>query len=183
MKYVIYACGIAVISFWIHTYQVQIQLEKYVYNSINYALKHAVHDAALFLNYQDLADGLVVFDQVKGHEAFIETMTRNLPLDDQLRPLDTTLIKEPVQVIEKFFVDEKFHQADQGLATCSPLGSDTFPCQFEFKDPIRDLSFERIIHGPSVVYIIDILAFGTEKHQQYITIQEYKGILSYDESI
>ena len=145
-------------------------IKKMAYRDINYALKHAVHDAALFVDPEALAEGEVIFDRIKGDEAFRETLSRNLPVNLSLEPVKTFVITEPIKIVESEYIDASYRDPLTGRPV-------EFPYVYEYVDPSRDTHFTRTLYGPSVVYVIETRVFNEEKPHQFITIQEYKDFL------
>lgn len=166
MKQVIFVLIVGVLFVMIHHFQVNHYVQKTIYHNMNAALKHAVHDAALFVDFEQASEGVIVFDQLQGHAAFLETMQHNLPLNENLEPDQTLFIKQPLILLEMSYLDH--HSID-------PLtGSEmTFPYTYEYQDTVSGWQLERTLFGPSVIYIIEAQLFQSDAPHPFITIQEY----------
>lgn len=198
MKYLFFAIGIFVLGFTMHSNQIAHHLEKYVYDSVDYALKHAVHDAALQINRDLVGDGFTVYEPALADEVFIQGLMNNLPLDETLTPNNSDLIDGQIKVVGRYFIDDLFFQGDSILggltisnlpapslplddfgSTFSCLSTDAvnggFPCSFTYTNPSLNIKLTRPISGPSAVYIVNVKAKGSPEPISYITIQEYKN--------
>ncbi|UNL87500.1 hypothetical protein [Priestia koreensis] len=168
MKYFIYTLIVGLLSIAMIYYVLTIDLEKKAVSDVNFALKHAVHDAALMVDETKLSDGKVIFDRAKSDQAFIATLTRNLPVNNSLQPQNNLLFKSPIKVIEKFYLDSTSKDPKTGL----PL---KFPFIYKYSNTALHISLDQPIFGPSVIYVIEAKLYGSDRVQQFITVQEYKG--------
>jgi hypothetical protein len=167
MKYFIFALILTILSFIIMNYQLETQLQKMGYEQVDYALKHAVHDAALFVDEEELANGAIVFKSDLGKQVFIETLQKNLPINNRLEPIHHSLIMEPITILEEIYIDESYVDPEKGTIV-------HFPFIYKYRNEILDLEFSRPIFGPSVVYIVETKVHKAKESHQFITIQEYK---------
>jgi hypothetical protein len=158
---------LSVLSFTIMNFQLETHLQKMAYTRVNYALKHAVHDAALFVDEAKLAEGSIIFNSIVGKQMFVETLKRNLPINDQLEPLHYTLFTEPITILEAIYIDDLFIDSNTGNVV-------EFPFIYEYNSTILNIEFSRPIFGPSVVYVVETKVHKAEKKHQFVTIQEYK---------
>jgi hypothetical protein len=167
MKYFIFALMLGLLSFTIMNHQLETQLQRMGYQQVDYALKHAVHDAALFVEEEELANGKIIFKSKIGKQVFVETLMENLPLSDHLEPIHLPSIVGPITILEEIYIDESYVDAETGTSV-------QFPFIFKYRNQILDLEFARPIFGPSVVYVIETKVHKEENSHQFITIQEYK---------
>ncbi|UII57767.1 hypothetical protein LS684_10235 [Cytobacillus spongiae] len=108
MKPFFYFCALAILAFYNFNYQLQTNLQDMAYDKVDYALKHAVHDSALFVKADELINGNVVFDISLSEEAFKQTLQKNLPIDENFLPKDTLLLKDEIRVLEVVYIDDQF---------------------------------------------------------------------------
>lgn len=167
MKYFIYTLSVGVLSFYILSYMTQTEIQKLAYDQLNYALKHAVHDAALQIDKSGLTEDLILFDEIKAESVFIETMQRNLPVDFSLQPKDTILYEQPIEVVDKIYIDDDFIDINTGIKV-------TFPFVYEYEDITKGLTFDQAIFGPSVIYVVKTKVYKGTKEVYQVVVQEYK---------
>jgi hypothetical protein len=148
-------------------FQLETQLQKMGYQQVDYALKHAVHDAALFVDEEELANGTIIFNSNLGKQIFLETLQKNLQINDRLEPIHQSSITGPITILEQIYIDESYIDPETGSTV-------QFPFIFKYRNQILDLEFSRPIFGPSVVYVIETKVHKAEEPHQFITIQEYK---------
>ncbi|OIJ09462.1 hypothetical protein BKP35_16540 [Anaerobacillus arseniciselenatis] len=142
-------------------------LQKRAYNHLSYALDHAVHDAALFVDEELASEGYIVFSDTESNEAFKSTLSKNLPVDEELIPLHGYYFTDPISLIERVSIDHSFIDPISG----NPI---EFPYIYTHQRPINGKTFEKVIFGPSLLYIVETKVYNSQNIQQFPKVQEYK---------
>jgi len=156
----------SVITLWV--YDVESLLQDRANREMHYALENAVHDASLQVNEIEMVEDIKVqFDQVAGHDVFIDTLTKNIPFDKNLQPTNKTLFKSPLEIKAAVYLDDM---------TLDPITNATleFPYIYNFVDSTKGIDYEQVIFGPSVVYVVETQIVGQDEPTQFIKVQEYK---------
>lgn len=94
----------------------------------------ALHDAGLFVNNQELANGKIIYDTTLAYNAFVNSLELNTNLSD-LQPTSNTYFNELEVVTFKVFDDS----------------NTTFP--YEYVDPT--FGHRRTFNGPTIYVIIE----------------------------
>jgi hypothetical protein len=109
------------------------------HNRLKFSMNRGAHDAALQVNKDNLADGLVVFDRPMAHAAFEDTLTNNLQLSIDGTPNAGTLLQSaPIIVFEDY--------VDNGVTGVVFPFSYTRPSEHIFK----------VLKGPAVIYKLKV---------------------------
>jgi hypothetical protein len=107
-------------SFPLWVSDVEIELEKKAFRKLHYALDHAAHDATLFIEPQSYANGVIDFNEIKAKEVVIQTLRRNLAVDENLDPLHTYYFKDQINLIQELYIDENYIDPDTGTTVTFP---------------------------------------------------------------
>lgn len=156
---------VSVLSLWVK--DVEIFIMDRAYRTVQYAIEHAVHDAALHVDLEALSEGRILFLQPIAEEKILDSLQMNLDLDDQLRPNSLTLLDAPVTIDEIIYFDETYIDPN----TAAPI---TFPYKWSYVLPTTGEVEERIIFGPSVGLVINVKVKGDDRFVKKLTVQEYK---------
>ncbi|MEK5217699.1 hypothetical protein [Psychrobacillus sp. FSL H8-0487] len=156
---------VSVLSLWVK--DVEIFIMDRGYRTVQYSIEHAVHDGALQVDTQALADGNIIFIPTLAEEKIRESLRMNLSLDTQLRPNSLTLLDAPVTIDDIVYIDDNYIDPMTGIKI-------VFPTNWEYTLP-DGRKFERAIFGPSIAMVLDVKVKGAEEHMKKFTIQEYKG--------
>lgn len=154
------------LTLWVK--DVEIYLMDRAFRHAQYSVQHAVHDGALHIDEGALGEGKIIFIPILAEQSIRDSLLRNLGLDSQLRPTSTIFYKEQVQIDEIIYFDDSYIDPATGTEI-------VFPYTWNYTNPLTGNSIERIIFGPSVGIVVDLLIVGVEEHTKKIAIQEYKG--------
>lgn len=146
------------------TWNMETRLQREAYQRLDYGLKNAAHDAALFIDQTELADGLIIFDREKSSDVFQESLTRNLPFDENFQST-SPYFKGDMKIIEQINLDHAYIDPD----TYEILN---FPFIYNYTT-MKGSNFNRAILGPSLVFVVEITAIGSDNPTQHMVIQEY----------
>jgi hypothetical protein len=165
LKYVIITGLLCIVWAFTNMHQLEVELFDMGMDKVEYSVEHAAHDAALQIDESAILDNKVLFVEDKADKVFKETMMLNLNVNNQLEPLESTLIKSPIKILDVQFIDNDF---------LDPLTSNNiaFPYQYKYDGPLKD--FERTIFGPSIAYVIETTFYKSEDPHQFVVVQEYK---------
>lgn len=155
----------ATITLWVQ--DVETYLQKKAFRTTHYALEHAIHDAGLQIVDEEISNGIIDYDETKGHEAFMSTLARNLPINEDLTPKHNLFYETPISILDAKYIDDTTLDPNTG----NPI---VFPYVYEYKNSTKNIEFERTIFGPSVVYVIETTIFHEDSPTQFVNIQEYK---------
>lgn len=170
MKVFYFTLVACLISIIVTVFQTTFYIQEYAYERIHNALNNATHDAALQIKPEVLAEGFIEFDQDLANEVFIETLKRNLPVDDSLKTINKTLLTRDIEIIETVFIDEMYRDP----ITNRPLD---FPRNYHYKNDETGVEFNQPIFGPSVVYVIETAVYRESEPQRFLKIHEHKPII------
>lgn len=131
------------------------------YRTVQYGIEHAVHDAALQINIDSLADGFIDFNEIAAQAAIEESLKYNLDLDNSLVPNKSTFFTDKIQIHEVLYIDDNYKE------------NITFPYILNYTMPDGQ-ELEQVIFGPSVVLVVNAKIIGTEDYSSFLAIQEYK---------
>lgn len=165
MKYVLLTGLLCIVWAYTNMYQLEVELYDMGMDKVEAAVEHAAHDAALQIDDTAILDNKVLFIEGTADKVFKETMMVNLNVNNQLEPLDSTLIKSPIKILDVQYIDNDFFD---------PLTNTeiTFPYLYKYDGATKD--FERIIFGPSIAYVIETMFYKSEEPHQFVVVQEYK---------
>ncbi|WP_214483776.1 hypothetical protein [Bacillus sp. SM2101] len=155
----------AAISIWVYDLETYLQHKAHV--NLRYALDHGVHDAALFVDSTKVSDGVIDFEEVESFQAFKDALIRNLPINSSLEPLHEYFFTDKIKIEQVMNIDHNYIDPNTGTEV-------TFPYVLEYLHTETQQRFNRIIFGPSVVYVIETQIIGEEDRFVDIAIQEYK---------
>lgn len=133
---VIFLCSIFAV---IVRMQINLDVDRTTNRYIKEALEFAVHDASLAIDKVQLGDGLIVFDTIQAQKQFLDTLRRNLKLDNSLHPNSNSFLTEPVKIVYFELIDD----STPGV---------TFP-DYVYSNPTYQILDE--IDGPAVVAVIE----------------------------
>lgn len=150
---------------WIGSVQISIQDRNF--RTLHFALENAVHDAAMYIDKEKFSEGIIDLDAAKGHANFIETLQKNLPVDANLAPTHDYFLEKPLEIIEFHYFDDLSVDPDTGLNL-------NFPFIFTYEDASKGIKLDRVINGPSAVYVVEAQMIGNDTPTPFIKIQEYK---------
>ncbi|MFE4524476.1 hypothetical protein ACFRCQ_20570 [Cytobacillus firmus] len=167
MKALYFLIGICFIAFGLTISQIKYFILDTTYEKVNYSLKHAVHDGALQIDNEKVADGIIEFDKAVALETIHLTLSKNLLLNQDLSPKEGSYITDPLKIVETVYIDYNFIDTDTGLPV-------TFPFTYKYSNPLLNIDIERPIFGPSIVCVIEAKVRFDDEYQRYVTIQEYK---------
>ncbi|EWG09371.1 hypothetical protein [Cytobacillus firmus] len=167
MKALYFLISICFIAFGLTISQIKYFILDTTYEKVNYSLKHAVHDGALQIDYEKVADGIIEFDEAVALETVHLTLSKNLLLNQDLSPKEGSYITDPLRIVETVYIDHNFIDTDTGLPV-------TFPFTYKYSNPLLNIDIERPIFGPSIVCVIEAKVRFDDEYQRYVTIQEYK---------
>lgn len=153
-------------TFYLWVKDVEIYLMDRAYRTVQYGLDHAVHDAALQVNKDALSDGKILFNELEAEEALRETLQKNLPVDQFLRPFSPIVLEGPLVIDEIIYADQDYINPQTNALT-------TFPFQWKFTLPSGE-EFTRAVFGPSVILIVNVQVKGSNRYEPFVVIQEYK---------
>lgn len=156
---------VSVLTLWVK--DIEIFIMDRGYRTVQYGIEHAVHDAALQVNIEKLADGKIEFIKTDAEQAIRESLQKNLLLDTQLHPMSMTLLDSPVIIDDIVYLDENYIDPFTGQKI-------KFPTTWKYTLPNGQV-FERAVFGPSIALVIDAKVYGEEEHVKKLAIQEYKG--------
>lgn len=131
------------------------------YRTMQYGVEHAVHDGALQVDLEYLAEGFIDFDEPAAEAAIIESLKMNLGVDDSLTPIQKTFFKDKLKIHEIIYIDDNYET------------DITFPYILNYELPDGQ-ELEQVIFGPSVVLIIEANVIGSDDYEPFVAIQEYK---------
>ena len=145
-------------------------LQERAYRNIQYAMDNAVHDASLHIDKKLLGDGTYDFKEAEALSAAQETLYRNLPLKgkNDLTPTHTYYFSEPIQIVDIVFVDDDYIYPLTGSEV-------SFPFNYKYENPTKNIEFERPIFGQSVVLVIQTTIVSEDSPSYFIAIEEYKS--------
>lgn len=167
MKALYFLIGICFLAFGLTIFQIRYLILDTTYERVNYSLKHAVHDGALQIDNEKVADGIIEFDEAVALETIHLTLSKNLLLNQDLSPKEGSYITDPLNIVETVYIDHNFIDTDTGLPV-------TFPFTYKYSNPLLNIDIERPIFGPSIVCVIEAKVRFDDEYQRYVTIQEYK---------
>lgn len=167
MKALYFLIGICFLAFGLTIFQIRYLILDTTYERVNYSLKHAVHDGALQIDNEKVADGIIEFDEAVALETIHLTLSKNLLLNQDLSPKEGSYITDPLNIVETVYIDHNFIDTDTGLPV-------TFPFTYKYSNPLLNIDIERPIFGPSIVFVIEAKVRFDDEYQRYVTIQEYK---------
>lgn len=164
MKYVLLTGLLCIVWAYTNMYQLEVELYDMGMDKVEAAVEHAAHDAALQIDETAILDYKVLFIESKADKAFRDTMMANLNINNQLEPLDSTIIKSPIKIIDIQYIDNDF---------IDPLTNAeiTYPYQYKYNGAKK---FERTIFGPSIAYMIETTFYKSDEPHQFVVVQEYK---------
>jgi hypothetical protein len=146
---------------------VEIAVMDRAYRTVQYGLEHAVHDATLMTDKEDLAKGEIKFIETMAEDALRASLQRNMPVDSLLRPISSTFLESPLIINELIYIDHDYISPDT-------MAMVQFPFMFKYTLPSGKV-FERAIFGPSIVLVMDVNVKGSDGYIPKLVIQEYKG--------
>lgn len=164
MKYVFVTGFLAVLWAYINMYQLEVTLFDIGMDKVEYAVENAAHDAALQVDEDMIANNKVLFVKSKADKTFRETMMANLKIDQDLKPIHSTILEQPIKLLDVQYIDNSY---------INPLTSKlvTYPFIYQYRG---DKRLERTVFGPSIVYVIETTFYKSEEPHQFVVIQEYK---------
>ncbi|CAH1217371.1 hypothetical protein PAECIP111892_04401 [Paenibacillus auburnensis] len=162
MDYVIKLAFVLLIFVYSWFFQIQNQEWDMLRSMLKDANNIAVHDASQELNESARAQGRLIIDPAEAYATFLESLQRNLGLDDGLSPMAGSRLQTRVKIVKFDIVDDS-----TGV---------TFPLLYE--DSTYGIT--KYIQGPSVIAVIETqhpVLISRAKVQEAIivpAIQEYK---------
>ena len=167
MKALYFLISVCILAFGLTISQIRYFILDTTYERVNYSLKHAVHDGALQIDNEKVADGIVEFDESIALATINTTLSKNLLLNQDLTPKEGSFITDPVNIVETIYIDHDFIDPNTGLSV-------SFPFTYKYSNPLLNINIERPIFGPSIVCVIEAKVKFDDEYQKYVTIQEYK---------
>jgi hypothetical protein len=165
MKYIVITLMLGVLWAFINVYQVELELYDTGLERVEYALEHAVHDVGLNVDKSALTQGKVLYLEAGADDILVDTLRKNISINTNMEPEDSVLIKDKFTILDRQFIDHDYINPLTGTII-------TFPFEYKYSDGTNE--FNRIIFGPSVVYIVETTFYGEQEPHQFVTIQEYK---------
>lgn len=162
MDYVIKLAFVLLIFVYSWFFQIQNQEWDMLRSMLKDANNIAVHDASQELNESARAQGRLIIDPAEAYATFLESLQRNLGLDDGLSPMAGSRLQTRVKIVKFDIVDDS-----TGV---------TFPLLYE--DSTYGIT--KYIQGPSVIAVIETqhpVLISRAKVQEAIivpAVQEYK---------
>ena len=170
MRWLLFTLVMSVLGMSMIVYSIRMEFQDISLDQIHYANEHAVHDAGLWVQQDRLSEGDIVFDQSKAHDAYINSLQYNLPVDDALQS-QMFLIEGDIKILDKKYIDHDYIDPNTGAKV-------SFPYIYIYEDSSRNLYFERVIFGPSIVSVIEANIYNADKPSFDVAIQEYKGAIN-----
>jgi len=146
-------------------------LQERSYRNIQYAMDNAVHAASLKIDKELLGEGTYDFKETEALSAARETLYRNLPLQgkNDLSPTHTYYFSEPIEIVDIVFIDDNYVYPLTGSQITS------YPFNYKYENPAKNIEFERAIFGQSVVLVIQTTIVSEDSPSYFISIEEYKS--------
>lgn len=143
-------------------------IEKKAHDKVYESMIDATHDAALQINITNIMQGKIDFDEAEANKVFKKTLSKNLPLDTSLNPLNHYIISKPIDILNVAFIDDNYIDPSTGKTV-------TYPFKYQYVDPASGKNFTKVVDGPSVIYIIKTQLAYTNYPYYIAKSYEYRG--------
>lgn len=168
MKMAIFTIFVSVICTFFLLWQTDNHVSSSAYYKLKDNLDVATHDASLQIDMLSLNQGIIKFDAAKAREALVQSLQKNLKLDNSNHPIEPNIFRAGDQLQYKMMT----------VDTGCPGKPSGFPCVFDAwaaSDGYIDT-----LEGPSVVAIVTMRhprPFGISKDTYFVvgSSHEYKG--------